>query len=800
MFVVMPVIPESSQDLSVLTSPLRGRPLCLHLPQRVARAAGADCRVVTTEAAVAGLMRENGIPVALVPAGGPRPYREGVRSALRLLAERGELDRDAPPVVANCRYPFLRIETLKACLERLPGNGEAGVATFEPAQPHPLRLVHAYRIEEADLHVFPEAGEAASGILRRFGLAPECGVSAPFFFDWRGMNCWDDGPAAFTATLGAFGSLAALRPEPAPCRALAAGDRVFLRESPTSARRLLPAKTPPDTAVSALRRDSRPLLGLRRDAGADVFSHTGFPGRPSLLRVWPVAGEGLGAGREFPFPEGAWAQRLETGARPPEAYLAVLLSQPDGGSFDHLEHLAGTPLWALDAASGRPLRPGTGQPFCNRQEFPTLEVLDEAVLCGSPRLLCSEEPAWRAVRLREPENVALRTPLDLLWAETFLDGATAQSPLRTRRTATTVPDSGADTLQPGPRPGDRTPAAAWAETAWSCRNLLEMLSRPRGTTVPDLWPARLLADHTAACLRRRNALAVERLREEAPATAPAARSTTRPALLAHLDGSGLPPALRMVTSDRCSALYVCSRAEGRRQALFSKSLVTGRVRELGLDGADYWGAWFDPAEALLYALFFRDPQFRLAGIDVFAADGGHLHREPLGEATYCNPQGLAMPQGNADGLFLLDFPGQRVLELDKRTLARRDVHQLPSGTVPADYRCTDGRLLLAVAAENLLAAQDLRGGRLEILAGGDPLIPTLVERDRTDGRLAVVCVERNPDRVAPLRHWLRTLDAEGNRLSCADMGCRYARSMTLLEEARLAVFVDHHQGVFHHAF
>ena len=176
-----------------------------------------------------------------------------------------------------------------------------------------------------------------------------------------------------------------------------------------------------------------------------------------------------------------------------------------------------------------------------------------------------------------------------------------------------------------------------------------------------------------------------------------------------------------------------------------------------------------------------------------------MHTHPLGEDAYPAPEVLTAPRGNADSPFFVDYRGRMILELDKQRLVRRDVHHLFSGVVPADYQCVGDRLLLAVTAECLLLGQDARDGRVTLHAGEELMFPTMMAADRSSGGLCVTTVERVPAGSTPLRHWLKAFDPDMHLRSSVDMGPRFVRSMTILDQARLAVFVDHNQGVFHHA-
>ncbi|WP_243358647.1 hypothetical protein [Fundidesulfovibrio terrae] len=865
MLLVLPIIPSSESDASVLLTEVCGKPLLLHLAERLATVRRFALRVFTTDSEMKSRLESAGIAVEYEPAGEEQyiSYHDGVLRALSYLLKHEQVELDSRVVVLDCRNPFMSTDTIEECVSLLASDASDGLATFENVRDHPLQLFNVHRISLVDMYVFLEPQSEASSILRRFCVEDECVVSSKFYFDWRGADVWGQETAAYVVDSHPRAAMAGMRRVLDPLRALSEGRKVLLWESPWSARRLFPAgtSTDADAARSALGRDACPLLMIRRESGAVTVSSSSGGGGHGILRIWPFVGNELGAVIEQEVPAGVWSARLPVQPAFVDGFLGVLLEQPSDGTHDYIEHITGSDLWAIDPVTKRPMEPESGRLLCNRQDFPQLAVLDDAVFGGTVERLQALGDlgrSWRMLSLGGDERIKVRTPLDVLWAESNASCGTSPDALSRREgfapsagDASAMPADETDSRQQEEgRPDARaiTDVAglerfvAWhksalcgaasvdlpslahgedggfqasvdfepvagvlSESVWVCDNIRAMVSAGKFRGGENCLVDAIVEARRVQCSALLNEFlelevgicnrAIRDARSRVDVDQCGAGRKRKDIHMVEVPEQALPVSPQILTSDGVSTLFMYAHSKAMKPGLFSKDLDSGAWQDISYNEASYCGVWFDVRRDFLYTMFYADAAGQRTGIDVFHKDGKHEARVFFDENKFHNPQALARLHGNEKSLFFIDYACGLIYEIDKYSFDVVDVHQHQIIAGASDFKCSDSDVYIAVLRESVYAKINLSNRKIKYYSSEDTIFPSLIEYDRVNNNIVALTMEKIPSSSAPLRHFLKIFDFNFNMLHSADLGPMFVRGMDVLGVSRRVVLADHNAGI-----
>lgn len=861
---VLPIIPSSEEELSVMLSNVCGKPLALHLAECIASIDCARLHVYTTNDKIQSLFQSNGISILHEPRQDVAlkgSYQDDLAAALRYLVKHGVLSNETPVIGADCRNPFITKATFTACQALLTENASTGYATFENVRDHPLQLFNIHRVGGINTFVFLEPQTRASNVLRKFGIDGDCLISAPFHFDWRGMDIWDERPIAYTVASTLKTPVVHPRFEPYPLLALHDGQRVFLWESPRLARRIFERNEAmdPDEAHDAFSTGVYPPLRIRRESKGVTFSRTrGDDGAHRVLRAWAFAEGSEKAAGEWALPP--WSEnpqqcRLEL-ADSVDGILAIVLEQPQDGTYDYLEHVPGHGLWVIDSVTGRPKDRENGRLLCNRQDFPSLAVRDDALLAGTVgRLLAGDAPdlIWETISLGELEKTKVRTPLDILWARS--NSACPDKPIASsnlnlahhspkKRVAPVdssfspltgepvhLPEAGLSTdiahiervvvdfrkhkmkplgENPIPTAGIDWDAAiaVLSEQIWIFRNISETLHESGHDPEAEKQINAIVTCRLKQCTSLRNeVLEITTSLDSTPGGEPKASVESAGVDLLKLSSLArgrarrvaitsptLPASPEMITSDGLSQLYICSRSQPTQLDLQSKCLVTGTVKNIGLRDTSYHGAWFDPEQKLLYSLCFLTKERRI-GIDIFNPNGKHTERINFSNNKFFNPMYIARIHGNSSSLFLMDYSCWLLYEVDKKSLSITDIHQFQGIFGTSDFKCAGKYIYFCDIIDNTVIKHDVNSKHMTSLSNLDMAYPSQIEYDEKYNSIILVTVDKIQRSITPVMHYLKIFDDELNLKSSTPLGSMFVRSITFMKDSRRVVLADQYGGI-----
>jgi len=320
----------------VLLGELLGKPLLLHLLDRLAECADLAGHVATSDAAIADVLRGRGIDALLEPrARDAADSDAAARHAVSRCLARGLFPPDAPLLILDCRNPFLSGATLAACRRLLEEEPEAVLASFSTADDHPPQQFQPFSIEQVETLVFLDPSPEAAALSAGLGLGGRGRLSFPVFFDWRGQDVGAESPGLYALETGPGRRLVCPRPVDAAAPGPPEQGLLYLWDSPWSARRVVPLELIREEGAAHpahARQSGLPLRMLRRGGGLVLRQREPDGAAARLLRLWPLCGTMPGTALDMHLPAQAEADRdIPLPAGTP-GLVAALLATPATGS------------------------------------------------------------------------------------------------------------------------------------------------------------------------------------------------------------------------------------------------------------------------------------------------------------------------------------------------------------------------------------------------------------------------------------------------------------------------------------
>ena len=861
MTIVIPVLPASEAEGERARGFLEGHPCAAHLALRAKAVPGTAVRVFVQDRALRDVLAAAGLEVHFAPRTsdpgsglGPR----GGREALEFLLAHGLLEPQTPVVLADWRAAMLSPASLRRALEEATARPDGLCASLREVRESPVQCHVPQRVLFLDQFVFPESGPAARELLGRGDGERSIGLSRPFYLNWTAHDVTEDGPRWYAAAAG--GHSPVIRLTAASLTEVQAGQasRVYYREGPLQARRLIDNPKPRagvETAVPVQAGDRPSPIEVWREPGDRqvVCRVAGAAfGEEFLCRIWPLRGPAKEPGFEIGCAgtsgrgDGCAELRF-AGAEDADSLIVCVLAKHCGAEYDFLEPVSSREhLWVIDPVTKARLDPATGAVLANRQQFPVLLEPDGILLAG------------RAATLVDPDRVTSVSPLPLAREERGrLDGdiesllaafGAGLSACREADRSGAVPDrkqAGAsredgpglelalagmlelgqalselravgNARAPGfPHLRDRVERLFAAQEArleeyvWKYDRLkdyvLKLLTRPGCDNgldeIVDSQANRLVALNIGlkeAALEYAGILetaGAEGFGHSMTVSTPGAR---RPkSFLRPLARGAVPPFIpRVLASDGASRLFISAYEDrGWTGGIYVKDVVRGTLRSWGEEKRSYGAIWYDRASGRLYAMPRTIDERRAAGVDVFGDDGALLESVPFLDAAGNPLYAAYCLRGDATSLFFGDAASWSIQVLDKRNLAVEETIRIPSADYFTSFAVQDKSIYLSTRHKHIFVRRLLSGGPATVHSGVHVVFPGHMAVDQGSGIFHVVTSEHQPHAQERQEQWIKRFDADMHFIDSCRLGQQNVLDLHVVEGAQVLAVADNWEGL-----